>query len=199
MSQEKTLNQKIEEEEGGVSNFTTDDYSTPSEILSFLYLAGVGGTDPMVLKSHNIGVVVNVAQEFQIPRFSPENDGIVEHRVWIQDMVEENENQHQAFYQIFEIFDNCERNNQRALIHCKHGRSRSATVVIAYLMYRNSWSLKDSLTEVRSKRPLVGPHRHLTMQLITWEKEFCKTEKPTIPAPSFTFIKVRRGQNCIIM
>ncbi|KAF2078037.1 hypothetical protein CYY_000675 [Polysphondylium violaceum] len=195
----RTLNQQIEEEEGDVQNYTADDYSTPSEILPFLYLSGVGGTEKHILNAHNITIVVNVAQEFQTPRWNPDTDNITEHRVWIQDMVEEDQNQHQAFYQIFEIFDSVERNNQRVLIHCKHGRSRSATAVIAYLMYKNNWSLQKALSEVRSRRSLVGPHRHLTVQLIEWEKHFLKVQKASIPYPPFTFIKVYRAQKCLLM
>ncbi|EGG18541.1 hypothetical protein DFA_04035 [Cavenderia fasciculata] len=197
---EKTLNQQIEEKEGlgkGGKKFSDEQYSTPSEILPFLYLAGVGGTERDRLVPLGIAVVINVAEEFQTPRFSPESDNIVEHRVWIQDMVGKDENQHDSFYRIFEIFDNVERNNQKCLIHCKHGRSRSASAVIAYLMYKNRWSLRKSMNEVKSKRPLVGPHRHLTLQLIEWEKVFLQVQKSTISTPVFAFIKVKRGRKCI--
>ncbi|KAF2078038.1 hypothetical protein CYY_000676 [Polysphondylium violaceum] len=189
---EKTLNQKIEKEEGGLKKHKKDDYSTPTEILPFLYLSGVGGTEAHILNAHNIEIVVNVAQELQTPRWSPDTDNITEHRVWIHDMVQDDQqDQHHTFYRLFEIFDSVEKNNQRCLVHCMHGRSRSATAVIAYLMYRNKWSLRESLQEVRSRRSLVGPHRHLKLQLIEWEKHFLQVLEPSIPIPPNTHALIR--------
>lgn len=43
-------------------------------------------------------------------------------------------------------------------VHCRHGISRSATIVISYLMKKHSWSLEKTLEFVKEKRPIVNPH-----------------------------------------
>jgi len=44
------------------------------------------------------------------------------------------------------------------LVHCMAGRSRSATVVLAYLMTRHGMSLADAYQFLKSKRPGISPN-----------------------------------------
>ncbi|KAI9826689.1 MAG: hypothetical protein M1819_007323 [Sarea resinae] len=56
------------------------------------------------------------------------------------------------------------------LIQCDYGISRSSTVVIAYLMRKNSSSLKETMSLVRSRRKEVKPSSNFLRQLQVWEK-----------------------------
>ncbi|XP_059090927.1 dual specificity protein phosphatase 3-like [Tigriopus californicus] len=53
----------------------------------------------------------------------------------------------------------------RVLVHCVQGISRSATVVLAFLIMRKKLSLKEAIDVVRSKR-FIGPNEGFTEQLI---------------------------------
>lgn len=44
------------------------------------------------------------------------------------------------------------------LVHCQKGISRSATLVVAYLMRRNGWSPSEALEFVRRHRPIANPN-----------------------------------------
>lgn len=44
------------------------------------------------------------------------------------------------------------------LVHCQKGQSRSATIVCAYLIYRNGWSVDYALRYMRSIRSCVAPN-----------------------------------------
>ena len=55
------------------------------------------------------------------------------------------------------------------------GRSRSATLVIAYLMSRFKWNLLKAYRHVKSRRSFIGPHSHLRKQLINYEKHLFGT------------------------
>ena len=49
------------------------------------------------------------------------------------------------------------------------GKSRSASVVLAYLMQKNSWSLERALKKVRARRECVAPHEGFLAQLKLYE------------------------------
>lgn len=51
------------------------------------------------------------------------------------------------------------------------GISRSATIVIAYLMNRFGMSLPQAYNYVKSKRPEIGPNRHFMRTLVGYEQE----------------------------
>jgi len=51
------------------------------------------------------------------------------------------------------------------------GISRSATIVIAYLMNRFGMTLSQAYNYVKIKRPEIGPNRHFMRTLIQYEQE----------------------------
>eukprot|EP00008_Paramoeba_atlantica_P005094 CAMPEP_0201481686 /NCGR_PEP_ID=MMETSP0151_2-20130828/5955_1 /ASSEMBLY_ACC=CAM_ASM_000257 /TAXON_ID=200890 /ORGANISM="Paramoeba atlantica, Strain 621/1 / CCAP 1560/9" /LENGTH=115 /DNA_ID=CAMNT_0047864011 /DNA_START=217 /DNA_END=564 /DNA_ORIENTATION=- len=63
------------------------------------------------------------------------------------------------------------------LVHCMKGKSRSASMVLAYLMRENGWSLKETLDYVQEKRPLVQPNEGFLEQLRQFEKNHSLQEK----------------------
>ena len=44
------------------------------------------------------------------------------------------------------------------LVHCAQGRSRSATIVIAYLMTAKKMRLREAYDLVKRKRPQISPN-----------------------------------------
>ena len=50
------------------------------------------------------------------------------------------------------------------------GASRSATIVIAYLMWTNKWKFDKALDFVTKKRPIVCPNDGFQSQLKIFEK-----------------------------
>jgi protein-tyrosine phosphatase len=55
--------------------------------------------------------------------------------------------------------------NERVLVHCRAGVSRSATVVLFYLILSEAYTLPSALLRLRRARPVVRPNagflRHL--------------------------------------
>ena len=58
----------------------------------------------------------------------------------------------------------------RVFVHCNLGQSRSATIVIAYLMYTRKWTLDDAYNFVREQRPVIHPNEGFMCQLSNFEK-----------------------------
>ncbi|XP_054886167.1 dual specificity protein phosphatase family protein [Poeciliopsis prolifica] len=63
------------------------------------------------------------------------------------------------------------------LVHCIMGVSRSATLVLAYLMLRHRFSLRDALTHVVKKRAIY-PNRNFLTLLLKLDEEL--TQKRTL-------------------
>lgn len=67
------------------------------------------------------------------------------------------------------IKENLEKSN--VLVHCFQGISRSATVVIAYLMEKNNWKYEEAFEFVKKKRKIISPNSGFISQLINYEKK----------------------------
>jgi len=63
---------------------------------------------------------------------------------------------------LIDTYINC---GKQVLVNCWAGVSRSTTIVLAYLIYKNKWSVQDALSFVRSKRPIVNPNYGFIVQL----------------------------------
>jgi hypothetical protein len=63
------------------------------------------------------------------------------------------------------------RERGNVLVHCYAGVSRSASIVIAYLMHKHKISLLDAMKLVKSKRSCISPNVGFLLQLKDFEKE----------------------------
>lgn len=73
------------------------------------------------------------------------------------------------FEDSYEFIDRALESNGRVLVHCYFGMSRSATVVIAYIMKKRELSFADAFQVVKSKRRFVGPNPGFMAQLSLYE------------------------------
>ena len=63
-----------------------------------------------------------------------------------------------------------DENNEKVFVHCFAGVSRSATLVIAYLMWKNRISYKAAYDLVNEHR-FVGPNLGFTKQLLIFQQK----------------------------
>ncbi|GFG38883.1 hypothetical protein Cfor_02190 [Coptotermes formosanus] len=66
------------------------------------------------------------------------------------------------------------------LVHCYFGVSRSATVVVAYIMKKYELSFEDALERLKSKRRFVGPNPGFISQLRLYETMNWQVDKTNI-------------------
>lgn len=57
------------------------------------------------------------------------------------------------------------------LVHCMQGVSRSVSIVVAWLMRRNSWTMGEALEFVKERRSSIRPNPGFLAQLREWEKQ----------------------------
>lgn len=60
----------------------------------------------------------------------------------------------------FNFIEGAIKNEEKIYIHCKHGRGRSVSMVIAYLGKKNNWTFEESFNFVKSNRPLISPNKN---------------------------------------
>ena len=60
--------------------------------------------------------------------------------------------------------------DQRVLVHCQAGQSRSAAIVLAYLMKYQDMSYEQAFERLRSVRPQVEPNVGFVRQLKVFEQ-----------------------------
>lgn len=67
--------------------------------------------------------------------------------------------------------DKEETEKATVLVHSYYGMSRSAAVVIAYLMKEKGMSLKDAYHHLKERHSSVNPNDNFVVQLIRYEQE----------------------------
>ncbi|KAK9492645.1 dual specificity phosphatase [Lipomyces doorenjongii] len=57
---------------------------------------------------------------------------------------------------------------KKILVHCQCGVSRSASLVVAFVMKERGWDLNQAYAWVKRKAPAIGPNMGLIYQLMEW-------------------------------
>ena len=138
-------------------------YNDIDEITDKLYLGDLlGAFNVEKLKSLGIKKVLSVI----IGTFSKykESDNIIQKTIWVNDVPWQN---------IIKYFGECLnfiKGDDKVLVHCAAGVSRSASIVIAYIMWDKKMSFEEAFEFVKSKRN-IGPNNGFIEQLKLFEKE----------------------------
>ena len=113
------------------------------------------------LKNKNIKKILTIMDE-SFPKNKYE--GITYKKINISDTIEEN---------IICHFGECLKfikGEDNILVHCKSGASRSATIVIAFIMWDKKMSYHNALNLTKEKRFVVFPNHGFRKQLELFEK-----------------------------
>jgi hypothetical protein len=88
------------------------------------------------------------------------------------------------FEQACDYIENALKEGGKVLIHCAAGISRSATILLAYLIHSRRWTLQKAFEFVRDKRYIIHPNKAFVSELRDWEKKCLgtTTTPPTLCA-----------------
>jgi protein-tyrosine phosphatase len=137
-----------------------------SEIIQGLYLSGEEiAMNNELLKKNNILYILNATNH--IP-FYHETE-FTYYRIPLVD--NPNINIRQYFDETYKIIDEIITDNKKILIHCHAGISRSATIVIAYIMKKNKITMNEAYKIVQKGRPCISPNLGFCGQLMLYEKD----------------------------
>ena len=71
---------------------------------------------------------------------------------------------------LYDAFSYIDSSKKTIYIYCKKGISRSSSIVIGYLMYKNQLKYSDAYNYVKSNRTIINPNKNFIEQLIMLEK-----------------------------
>lgn len=122
-----------------------------SEILPSLYLCGAGVAIPVFLEKLGITCVINAAPELPDTPL-PMTDGISPAYLQVPVLDKSDINISDYFDEVSDLIEKVRQTNGKTMVHCVAGVSRSASLVLAYLMKHMKMSLKDAFELVRTAR-----------------------------------------------
>ncbi|KAM9728460.1 dual specificity protein phosphatase 10 isoform 1-T2 [Menidia menidia] len=158
-----------------------------SPILPFLFLGNERDAQDLdLLLRLNIGYVVNVTTHLPLYHVS---SGLRYKRLPATDNSKQNLRQY--FEEVFEFIEEAYQSGQGVLVHCQAGVSRSATIVIAYLMKHTLMTMTDAYKYVRSRRPVVSPNLNFMGQLLEFERDLNSGVTPRILMPKLNGVETQ--------
>eukprot|EP00088_Acartia_fossae_P041529 TRINITY_DN43440_c0_g1_i11.p1 TRINITY_DN43440_c0_g1~~TRINITY_DN43440_c0_g1_i11.p1 ORF type:complete len:204 (-),score=14.94 TRINITY_DN43440_c0_g1_i11:250-828(-) len=136
-----------------------------SEILPWLFLTSQDvPSDLELLRKHEINTILNVGSG--IENKFPEH--MKYHNIELLDLPEQDIKS--ALNESGEILLNCKKTGSKCIVHCNAGVSRSATIVIGYLMLREGSTFHQAFQLVKSRRPMINPNPGFLHQLRNLDK-----------------------------
>lgn len=137
-----------------------------SKVAEHIYLGGDAvAKDREILKQNGITHVLNCVG-FVCPEYFKAD--FVYRTLWLQDSPSEDITS--ILYDVFDYFEDVREQGGRVFVHCCQGVSRSTSLVIAYLMWREGQSFDDAFQYVKAARGIADPNMGFACQLLQCQK-----------------------------
>ncbi|XP_078413135.1 dual specificity protein phosphatase 10 [Cetorhinus maximus] len=155
-------------------------------ILPFLFLGNEqDAQDIEKMQRMNVGYIINVTTHLPLYHYEK---GIF-HYKRLPATDSNKQNLRQYFEEAFEFIEEAHQSSKGLLIHCQAGVSRSATIVIAYLMKHTRMTMTDAYKFVKGKRPIISPNLNFMGQLLEFEEDLNNGVTPRILTPKLVGVE----------
>ncbi|KAG9145337.1 hypothetical protein Leryth_008264 [Lithospermum erythrorhizon] len=137
-----------------------------SKVVEHVYVGGDAvARDKDILRKHGISHILNCVG-FVCPEYFKSD---FQYRtLWLQDSPTEDITS--ILYDVFDYFEDVREQGGRVFVHCCQGVSRSTSLVIAYLMWREGQSFDDAFQYVKAARGIADPNMGFACQLLQCQK-----------------------------
>eukprot|EP00873_Tetraselmis_striata_P019780 jgi/Tetstr1/440044/TSEL_028403.t1 len=137
-----------------------------SEVADGLFVGGEAVAKSIeILRQSGITHVVNCVG-FIYPEYF--KDELTYRTLRLQDTPSEDISS--VLYDVFDFFQDARSVGGKVFVHCSQGVSRSATLVIAFLMWKLDQPYDDVFAAVKAIRGVANPNIGFTCQLLQWHK-----------------------------
>ena len=163
-----------------------------SPIVDGVYVSGEAvARDRAVLDACGITHVIN-CNAFVIPNYherpptsaaadAPPALPLRYKTLWLQDAP--GEDVASVLFDCFDFIRDCVDSGGRVLVHCSQGVSRSVSVVVGYLMWRDDEAYERAFARVKEKRGVANPNMGFACQLLQWRRRVERETDPTRHPP----------------
>ncbi|XP_074364832.1 protein-tyrosine-phosphatase MKP1-like [Apium graveolens] len=137
-----------------------------SKVAEHIYLGGSAvASDREILGKHGITHILNCVGLVCPEYFKAD---FVYHTLWLRDRSSEDITS--ILYDVFDYFEYVREQQGRVFVHCCQGVSRSTSLVIAYLIWRERKSFDDAFQNVKAAREIADPNIGFACQLVQCQK-----------------------------
>ncbi|GAB4840481.1 hypothetical protein Ancab_021250 [Ancistrocladus abbreviatus] len=105
--------------------------------------------------------------------------------LWLKDSPSEDITS--ILYDVFDYFEDVREQGGQVLVHCSQGVSRSTSLVIAYLMWREGRSFEEAFQYVKAARGITNPNMGFACQLLQ-----CQKRVHAMPASPSSMLRMYR-------
>ncbi|XP_048846059.1 dual specificity phosphatase 28 [Brienomyrus brachyistius] len=135
------------------------------KVTETLYIANSrSACSDQLVQQEGITLCINVSRQQPFP-----STRVSTLRVPVYD--DPNENLYKYFDRCADAIASEASRGGRTVVYCKNGRSRSASICVAYLMRQLALSLRDAFQTVKEARSVVEPNPGFWSQLEKYEQE----------------------------
>jgi protein-tyrosine phosphatase len=135
-------------------------FSDPTHIIDNIYLGnGNNAANFSSLENNNIQVIVNITSE--LDNYFENLNKFIYYKFPLLD--EKNNNISEYFKKFINVYETNE--NKNILIHCYMGASRSACLVLLYLIYKKNMTFDEANNFLIKKRTIVNINKDFIIKL----------------------------------
>jgi dual specificity phosphatase 12 len=137
-----------------------------------LYIGGYSAAcNPDFMREYGIGAIINCAYELDYLKARFVNS--LEYRHYAIDDTEDAPIE-DYFGPAVTYIDKCLSGGINVLVHCAAGKSRSAAIVLAYLMWKQKVDLARAYTFLKARRSIINPNPGFIGKLEIFHSTLCK-------------------------
>ncbi|CAK6981542.1 dual specificity phosphatase 28 [Scomber scombrus] len=121
-----------------------------------------------LIQQEAVTLCINVSKQQPFPSSS----GVTKLQIPVYD--DPNEDLYSHFDRCADAIQKEAKRGGHSVVYCKNGRSRSATICIAYLMKHRKMTLIEAVQRVKTARHVIDPNPGFMTQLQRYEQELKK-------------------------
>ncbi|KAI9486434.1 MAG: hypothetical protein EXX96DRAFT_646249 [Benjaminiella poitrasii] len=198
-----SLNRVVEDDEiltAEISPRTESDFDfVISEVIpGFLFVGPEIETSEQanqLVEVRHIKRVLNMAEECDDQGLMQFRDTLIYHKIAARDTLEM-KNIELAMMEAVHFIEEAKKKHEPIYVHCKAGKSRSITAILAYLINSERWTLKRAYRHVIKVRPNMSPNIGFITELMKMEGkvhdrvssflESSDWQTTALPSPEYT-------------
>ena len=143
----------------------------PDKVLDYMYIGSLRSAQTTTIyEQESIKYVVTCGRNMQI-----NTAGVVRLELGVEDVEGESLLPH---FDAFRHFVESSKGRGNVLVHCFAGLSRSATMVLSYLVSHEGMRLDDAMAKLVSIRPNVHPNATFMKELLALDASLHANERP---------------------